>query len=110
MCIRVEWSNEAQTAIRIIYEEGWNWRDHHLALDVVNTLLDTVAHPVDLLFELAHSTPQVEGLAWSAVQGGQLHPNWSGRLAIITADEAMARAILEATPALAESRPVAEPG
>ncbi len=110
MCIRVEWSNEAQTAIRIVYEKGWNWRDHQLALDAVNALLDTVAHPVDLLFELEHSMPQAEDTAWSVAQSGPLHPNWSGRLVVVSADEAMARAILEATPALADPQAAAEPG
>jgi len=108
MCIRVEWSSEAQTAIRIIYEEGWNWRDHALALDVVNTLMDTVAHPVDLLLDLEHCVSLPEGPAWPAPQPARLHPNWSGRLIVISPEKELARAILEATPALVDSR-TAEP-
>lgn len=110
MSILVEWDNVEQTAIRLVYESTWNWRDHFLALDAVNTLMNTVQHPVDLVLDLQRSMPLPESTAWHVSQPHKrLHDNWSGRTIIISPDGELARAMLDATPALAEKEALTEP-
>jgi len=99
MCISVCWDNNEQTALRIQYAKRWNWRDHGLALDTVNTLLNTVAHKVDLIVDLQESGPLPQTMMIEVARSPQaLHPNWSGAVVIITADRDLARLILEVTP------------
>ncbi|GAB4573161.1 MAG: hypothetical protein Kow0077_14710 [Anaerolineae bacterium] len=110
MSILVEWDNEDQTAIRLGYENTWNWRDHFIALDAVNTLLCTVDHPVDLILDLERSMPLPESTAWHVTRPQvRLHENWSGRTVIISPSGEMARALLQATPALMAQEALAEP-
>ncbi|MBN2472781.1 MAG: hypothetical protein JXN59_18805 [Anaerolineae bacterium] len=103
MSILVEWDNVGRTALRLGYENTWNWRDHMLALDAANTLMNTVQHPVDLVLDLQHSMPLPESTTWHVTQPhARLHDNWSGRTIIISPNGELARAMLEAAPALPE--------
>ncbi len=103
MGILVEWDTAEQTAIRLVYENTWNWRDHFLALDAANTLMYTVQHSVDLVLDLHRSMPLPESTTWHVTQPhARLHENWSGRTIIISPDGELARAMLEAAPALPE--------
>lgn len=110
MSIMVEWDNESQTAIRMSYENTWNWRDHFLALDAVNALMGTVLHPVDLILDLQRSMPLPESTTWHIGQPHTaLHECWSGRTIIISPDGNLARVMLDATPVMAQRDPQAEP-
>ncbi len=103
MGILVEWDNEARTAIRMTYGNTWNWRDHFLALDAVNSLLATVAHPVDLILDLYHSMPLPDSTAWNVTHPSRrLHERWSGRTIILSPNDDLARVILDAMSAATE--------
>ncbi len=117
MAISVCWDNEEQTALRVVYAERWNWRDHRLALDTVNTLLNTVNHKIDLVLDLQESEPLPQSMLVETIASEQvIHPNWTGTVMIITANRELARAVLDVTPGLragcrngsqAESAPIA---
>ncbi len=99
MTVNVEWDNEEKSALRLTYLHYWNWRDHSLALDVVNNLLATARYPIDLIIDLYHSLALPESAAWDVMRySAALHPNWSGRTIVISPDDATARAILDAMP------------
>lgn len=105
MSIMVEWDNESQTAVRMVYEGTWNWRDHFLALDAVSALMSMVLHPVDLILDLQNSMPLADSTAWHVAHPHKaLHECWSGRTTIISPDGEMARVMLNATNALARQQ------
>jgi hypothetical protein len=103
MGILVEWDNESHTAIRLVYGNTWNWRDHFLALDAASSLMASVQHPVDLILDLRNSMPLPESTTWNVTQSGtRLHEHWSGRTIILSPDDELARVMLDAMSVQAE--------
>lgn len=52
MSIQVTWHNDYQTAISVVYQRPWDWDQFDAAGAQVFTLLDSVQHPVDLVFDV----------------------------------------------------------
>jgi RNA polymerase subunit RPABC4/transcription elongation factor Spt4 len=101
MGIRVAWDAEGKSVLRVTYEESWNWKDHRIALDAINTLLSTVDHPVDLVVELQDSEPARATNCAVAEVTQSLHENWSGKVVVVSPSRQLAQRVLAATPALA---------
>lgn len=55
MPITVVWDNEEQTIIRQDFNDEWTWADHAQAVKTTHALIETVAHPVDVIANLIHS-------------------------------------------------------
>lgn len=100
MSILVAWDNDAKSVLRITYEESWNWKDHRITQDVVNTLLSTVDHPVDLVFEIQESeSARTTDCAIDQVTQC-VHENWSGKIVVVSPSSQLAERVLAAAPAL----------
>jgi hypothetical protein len=103
MCISVSWDNADQTVLRATYDACWTWRDHAIALDVINTMLDTIAHQSDLILDLQASPTAPQPMRVERARAPHaLHPNWSGTLIVLTGDSDLAHQILAATPGFQE--------
>ncbi len=100
MGILVAWDNDNKSVLRITYEESWNWKDHRITQDVINTLLSTVDHPVDLVIEIHESEPaRITSCAVNEVTQC-VHKNWSGKVVVVSPNSQLAERVLAATPAL----------
>ena len=52
MTITVSWGNEDKTIIALSYERPWNWVEFETAVGEMTALLDSVNHPVDMIFDI----------------------------------------------------------
>ncbi|MGB1288294.1 MAG: hypothetical protein ACPG7F_17295, partial [Aggregatilineales bacterium] len=52
MSIDVTWDTDAKTVLMVSYEKPWTWDEFNQAIDDVQMLLDSVNHPVHMIFDI----------------------------------------------------------
>lgn len=52
MSIQVGWSNSAQSVITYKFQNQWTWVDFEEALETGFGLVESVSHPVDVIFDM----------------------------------------------------------
>lgn len=50
--IKIDWDNDNHSVVRLIMEGHWSWQEFYCANDQAWTLMDSVSHPVNLIFDL----------------------------------------------------------
>lgn len=80
--ISVNWENESHTLIRWEFEKGWKWAEVYEARKVFDQLLNSVPHPVDVIFNM-NNTPLPFGDALQNFKAVGMHPNKNMRLMVV---------------------------
>ena len=62
--MQVEWDNAGRTAIRVIFEEPWDWTDLDKASALVDVLLGTVPHRAAIVLDMQTCQGLPEGYLW----------------------------------------------
>lgn len=76
MAMTVEWDNDAKTILCLCYEARWDWDDFTAAEAAMQRLLDSVDHPVDLIFDVSSgSFPPPGAMARFREVTDNPHPN-----------------------------------
>ncbi len=52
MPITVQWDNPEQTALMILFQRPWTWREFDAAIEHMLNFFNTVNHRVDVLFDI----------------------------------------------------------
>ncbi|MEP7287206.1 MAG: hypothetical protein ABI947_15735 [Chloroflexota bacterium] len=52
-----QWANTEKTIIYLLYEKPWDWEAFAAAVAQINTLIDTVSHPVDMIIVIHGGVP-----------------------------------------------------
>jgi hypothetical protein len=55
MGIKVAWDTEEQTAICLVFDKPWTWDDFEDANRQMLTLLNSVQHKVDIIFDISNA-------------------------------------------------------
>ena len=63
MPITSQWANAEKTIIYFVYDPPWNAQEFQAAVFQVNSLLDTVNHPVDMIIHMRGGMPNL-GNSW----------------------------------------------
>jgi hypothetical protein len=89
--MRYEWFDEAQTALRYIMEDDWNWRDYHAGVRASLFSIMNHPQPVDSVIDLRqHTRPKMPaGLpAHMSTFGKKLTKALSGNAVVIGLSDA----------------------
>jgi hypothetical protein len=84
MGITVIWDNEDKTAICIVYRQPWTWQDFDAAVKQMLTLLDSMSHKVDIIFDIREGgTPPAGAMLRFKRVATINHPN-GGKLIFVS--------------------------
>lgn len=79
--VRMDWDNADRKVIRVTFEGNWDKKDIHRMIDKGVSMLDTVNHTVDSIFDFTHSAFSPRNLLGS-VDGMENAHNHNARLVI----------------------------
>ncbi len=79
MPITINWLDADKTIIRYEFEGHWTWTDLHDAIKQVNSMLESVVHPVYVIIDVSKGSVVPSG-AISQMRMGNMNPasNWAG--------------------------------
>ena len=87
MAILVAWENETRNTIRVTYERAWTWDDFTSAKVQIDTLLNSVDYPVNIISDSRESMGLPQGNALSVVaRSFQSAPSNVGIVAVLGAN------------------------
>lgn len=52
MGIQVKWDNKQKNILVCTFEENWTWREYDAAMELGREMIDSVSHPVDVIFDV----------------------------------------------------------
>jgi hypothetical protein len=90
MTITLKWDNPEETILIIQYEKPWTWAEFSRAYEDMFTYLNSVKHPVDMVFDIRNGGFPPPGAITRFRQVGQTeHPN--GRRLVFVAPKLLSQ-------------------
>lgn len=84
MPIVVDWDNELQTVIRCDFDSTWTWNDVFAMNRTIETLMDTVNHPVKVMIVMSGKNfPQSGTLTYTKHLFVHDHPNYDRHVVFV---------------------------
>lgn len=76
MGIQVTWDNPEQNTLLIQYHRPWDWPQFNAAVAEMKTLLDSVSHTVDIIFDIRDAGFPPQGAVQRFKEASEInHPN-----------------------------------